>query len=45
MRAPVTAACVQAEPVVLDRAATPEKLAALTAEAAGQGAELMVFAI
>jgi nitrilase len=43
MKAPVTVACVQAEPVVLDRAATLDKLAALTAEAAGQGAELVVF--
>jgi nitrilase len=43
MRAPVTVACVQAEPVVLDRAATLEKLAALTAEAAGQDAGLVVF--
>jgi len=43
MKAPVTVACVQAEPVVLDREATLDKLAALTAEAAGKGAELVVF--
>ncbi len=43
MKAPVTVACVQAEPVVLDREATLDKLAALTTEAAGQGAELVVF--
>jgi nitrilase len=43
VRAPVTVACVQAEPAVLDRAATLEKLAVLTAEAAGQGADLVVF--
>ena len=43
MNRPVTVACVQAEPVVLDRAATLEKLAALTATAAGEGAELVVF--
>jgi nitrilase len=43
VRAPVTVACVQAEPVVLDRDATVEKLAALTAEAAKAGAELVVF--
>jgi nitrilase len=39
----VTVACVQAEPVVLDREATIEKLARLTAEAVGAGAELVVF--
>jgi nitrilase len=43
MRAPVTVACVQAEPVILDRDATIEKLAALAAEAADAGAELLVF--
>jgi nitrilase len=39
----VKVACVQAEPVVLNRAATIDKLAALTAEAAGAGAQLVVF--
>ena len=43
MQAPVKVACVQAEPVVLDREATLDKLAGLTAEAAGQGANLVVF--
>ena len=43
MQAPVTVACVQAEPVVFDRDATLDKLAALTAEAAGNGADLVVF--
>jgi nitrilase len=38
-----TAACVQAEPVVLDRAATIERLASLTAEAAREAARLVVF--
>ena len=37
------AACVQAEPAVLDRDATISKLEALVAEAAGAGAELVVF--
>ena len=43
MDAPVKVACVQAEPVVLDREATVDKLARLTAEAAGEGALLLVF--
>jgi nitrilase len=43
METPVKAACVQAEPVVLDRDATIERLADLTAEAAGNGAQLVVF--
>jgi nitrilase len=40
---PITVACVQAEPVVLDRGATLDKLERLTAEAAGNGASLVVF--
>jgi hypothetical protein len=36
--APVKVACVQAEPVILDRDATIEKLARLAAEAAAEGA-------
>ena len=43
MERAVKAACVQAEPVVLDRDATLEKLERLTAESAGEGAELVVF--
>jgi nitrilase len=43
MRAPVTVACVQAEPAILDRERTIDKLAALTAEAAAAGAGLVVF--
>ncbi len=43
MERSVKVACVQAEPVVLDRARTIDKLATLTAEAAGAGAELVVF--
>jgi nitrilase len=43
MKAPVTVACIQAQPVVFDREATLDKLAALAAEAAGMGAELVVF--
>jgi nitrilase len=39
----VNVACVQAEPVILDREATLDKLEQLAAEAAGNGAELVVF--
>ncbi len=43
MREPVTVACVQAEPVVLDRERTIERVAELTAEATSRGARLVVF--
>jgi nitrilase len=43
MRDRVTAACVQAEPVIFDREATLDKLAGLTGEAAGNGASVVVF--
>jgi nitrilase len=43
VRERVRVACVQAEPVVLNRDATLDKLASLTAEAASGGAELVVF--
>jgi nitrilase len=43
VKAPVTVACIQAEPVILDRDATIEKLGRLAGEAAGQGATLLVF--
>jgi nitrilase len=43
MNGVVKVACVQAEPVVLDRARTIDKLATLTAEAAREGAQLVVF--
>jgi len=39
----VKVACIQAEPVVLNREATIDKLARLAAEAAGAGAQLLVF--
>jgi nitrilase len=39
----VKVACVQAEPVVLNRAGTLDKLEQLTAEAAREGARLVVF--
>jgi nitrilase len=43
VEAPVRVACVQAEPVVLDREATIDKLAGLAAEASSEGASLIVF--
>jgi nitrilase len=41
--APVTVACIQAEPVVFNREATIDKLDQLAAEAAAHGAQLLVF--
>ena len=43
MERAVTVACVQVEPVILDREATLDKLETVAAEAAGKGAELVVF--
>src|SRR3989440_383961 len=43
MDRPVTVACVQAEPAILDRERTLDRLEELAAEAAGDGAELIVF--
>jgi len=40
---PVRVACVQAEPAILDLERTLDKLETLVAEAAGAGAELVVF--
>src|ERR1700758_2497116 len=39
----VTVACAQAEPVILDLQRTLDKLEAVAREAAGNGAELVVF--
>ncbi len=43
MRAALTVACAQVEPVIFDRDATVEKLGAVAAEAATTGARLVVF--
>ena len=43
MQEAVRVACAQVEPVILDRDATIEKLARVTAEAAENGAQLVVF--
>jgi nitrilase len=43
MRAAVTAACVQVEPAIFDRARTIDRVAERTAEAAGEGAGIVVF--
>jgi nitrilase len=40
---PLTAACVQVEPVLFDRAATIERIGEVAAEAAGNGAQLILF--
>ncbi len=43
MQSPVLVACVQVEPVILDRSATLDRLAERTGEAAREGAGLVVF--
>ena len=43
MNDPVRVACIQAEPIVLNREATLDKLEHVAAEAAAGGAELLVF--
>ena len=43
MERAVKVACVQAEPAILDREGTLDRLEQLAAEAAGNGAELIVF--
>src|SRR6058998_198678 len=43
MERPVKVACVQVQPVVFDREATIDRLETVAAEAAGEGAELVVF--
>jgi len=43
MERPVKVACVQVEPVVLNREATIDKLETVARDAAGNGAELVVF--
>jgi nitrilase len=43
VKEPLTAACVQVEPVLFDRAATIDKIAGLAAEAAGNDARLILF--
>ena len=43
MKRSVSVACVQAEPAILDLERTLDRLEALAAEAAGAGAELVVF--
>jgi nitrilase len=39
----VTVACIQAEPVILDREATIDRIAELAGDAAGRGAQLVLF--
>jgi len=43
MNETVKVACIQAEPVVLDREATLDKMAAIAADAAAEGARLLVY--
>jgi nitrilase len=43
MREPVTVACAQVEPVLFDREATIGRIAEVASEAAGKGAQLVLF--
>ena len=43
MREPLTAACVQVESVLFDRAATIDRIGEVASEAAGNGAQLILF--
>ncbi|HET7429502.1 MAG TPA: carbon-nitrogen hydrolase family protein [Gaiellales bacterium] len=43
MNEAVTVACIQAEPVILDREATIDRIAELAGDAAGRGAQLVLF--
>ncbi len=43
MNGPVKVACIQAEPVILNREATLDKMAQIAAEAAAEGARLLVY--
>ena len=43
MNETVKVACIQAEPIILDRDATLDKMAGIAAEAAGEGARLLVY--
>src|SRR5919197_6090984 len=43
MREPVTVACAQVEPVLFEREATIDRIAEVAAEAAGNGARLVLF--
>ena len=43
MREPLNVACAQVEPVLFDRAATIDRIAAVATDAAGEGARLVLF--
>jgi nitrilase len=43
VKEPLNVACIQAEPVILDREATIDRIAELAGDAAGRGAQLVLF--